>query len=68
MQEYTDRALHVCKGPDFSIELSIPTPAGTATARLPLSETQRLVAELSRYAAEQSEAMQQQLARWVAGG
>lgn len=66
--EYTDRAMHISKGPDYTVQFKVPTPYGEYTIQVPLSEVHRMIATLNEYAAEQSEAMSAELAKWVNGG
>lgn len=66
--QYLDRAMHISKGPDYSVRFRVPTPFGEYTVQVPLSEVYRVISTLNQYAAEQSEAMSAELAKWINGG
>lgn len=54
-------ALHVAKGHNYAIEVSLATPMGWATAVLPLSTAREMHEYLGRCVGEQEAAMESDL-------
>lgn len=60
--------LHVAKGDNYMIDISMSVPMGWATAVLPLSTAQEVYEYLGQCIQEQIEAMEADLQKVVDGG